>query len=220
MVAHKDLTGLNLHEPKGVATATNGAVYIADGAGSGTWTVLNIPDGTFRTELARFTSNGTWTKPVGTFFIKVHLQGGGQGCSTNPGSAGNGATSSFGAYVSATGGGATVGVTGDINLDIKGTKIFTNMALTFPSTITGNWMWSVMTNVPYAEANGAMLGQNSSISPSNFYGGYPGNIAIKHLAGNAVTNTVSVTVGSGGGAGTGGADGLSGSAIIESFILL
>lgn len=34
---HKDLTGSDLHEPKGCSTATAGQVYIADGAGSGTW---------------------------------------------------------------------------------------------------------------------------------------------------------------------------------------
>lgn len=37
-VAHSTLTGSNLHEPKGVASATAGQVYIADGAGSGAWT--------------------------------------------------------------------------------------------------------------------------------------------------------------------------------------
>jgi hypothetical protein len=38
MAHHKDLTGVDLHEPKGVATATSGQVYVADGAGSGAWT--------------------------------------------------------------------------------------------------------------------------------------------------------------------------------------
>ncbi|CAB4170045.1 hypothetical protein UFOVP1528_44 [uncultured Caudovirales phage] len=36
-VAHSSLTGANLHEPKGVATATVDQVYQADGAGSGAW---------------------------------------------------------------------------------------------------------------------------------------------------------------------------------------
>lgn len=40
MVAHSALTGSNLHEPKGVASATAGTVYLADGAGSGSWTAL------------------------------------------------------------------------------------------------------------------------------------------------------------------------------------
>ena len=40
-VAHSTLTGADLHEPKGVASATSGQVYVADGAGSGTWTTIN-----------------------------------------------------------------------------------------------------------------------------------------------------------------------------------
>lgn len=38
MALHKDLTGTELHEPKGVDAAASGDVYVADGAGSGTWT--------------------------------------------------------------------------------------------------------------------------------------------------------------------------------------
>lgn len=37
MVAHVDLTGADLHEPKGVASASSGQIYVADGSGSGTW---------------------------------------------------------------------------------------------------------------------------------------------------------------------------------------
>jgi hypothetical protein len=36
-VAHSTLTGLELHEPKGADSATLGTVYVADGAGSGSW---------------------------------------------------------------------------------------------------------------------------------------------------------------------------------------
>lgn len=36
-VAHKNLTGTDLHEPKGVAAATANKVYVSDGAASGTW---------------------------------------------------------------------------------------------------------------------------------------------------------------------------------------
>lgn len=39
-VNHATLTDPNLHEPKGVATATAGQVYIADGSGSGDWKEL------------------------------------------------------------------------------------------------------------------------------------------------------------------------------------
>ena len=40
MASHASLTGAQLHEPKGVAAATIGEVYIADGAGSGAWDIL------------------------------------------------------------------------------------------------------------------------------------------------------------------------------------
>lgn len=36
-VAHSTLTGAELHEPKGVATAPAGTVYVANGSGSGSW---------------------------------------------------------------------------------------------------------------------------------------------------------------------------------------
>lgn len=36
-VAHASLTGAELHEPKGAASATLGTVYVSNGAGSGTW---------------------------------------------------------------------------------------------------------------------------------------------------------------------------------------
>lgn len=39
-VAHKDLTGVDLHEPKGVAGQTAGKVYVSDGSNSGAWTAL------------------------------------------------------------------------------------------------------------------------------------------------------------------------------------
>jgi hypothetical protein len=38
MPAHSTLTGADLHEPKGVAAATVGKVYVSDGLGSGSWT--------------------------------------------------------------------------------------------------------------------------------------------------------------------------------------
>jgi hypothetical protein len=37
-VAHASLTGADLHEPKGIATAAANSVYVANGLGSGTWT--------------------------------------------------------------------------------------------------------------------------------------------------------------------------------------
>ena len=37
-VEHSSITDPNIHEPKGVAAAIAGSVYVADGAGSGDWT--------------------------------------------------------------------------------------------------------------------------------------------------------------------------------------
>lgn len=37
MAVHRNLTGADLHEPKGADTALSGQVYVADGAGSGSW---------------------------------------------------------------------------------------------------------------------------------------------------------------------------------------
>lgn len=42
MADHASLTGAELHEPKGVATAAAGQVYIADGSGSGDWNVVSF----------------------------------------------------------------------------------------------------------------------------------------------------------------------------------
>ena len=41
MPEHNTLTGSQLHEPKGADSASSGQVYIADGAGSGSWTTLS-----------------------------------------------------------------------------------------------------------------------------------------------------------------------------------
>lgn len=43
-VSHANLTGANLHEPKGASSATSGQVYASNGAGSGTWKKLNDVD--------------------------------------------------------------------------------------------------------------------------------------------------------------------------------
>lgn len=52
-VSHASLTGSQLHEPKGVASATSGTVYVADGAGSGTWS--SVGTSSFTGMIADFT---------------------------------------------------------------------------------------------------------------------------------------------------------------------
>lgn len=44
---HSNLTGADLHEPKGVSAATAQHVYVANGSGSGSWQLLN-PYGSWR----------------------------------------------------------------------------------------------------------------------------------------------------------------------------
>lgn len=52
MTAHSTLTGADLHEPKGVASAASGQVYVANGSGSGVWTTKPI---------SYVNLHGTWT---------------------------------------------------------------------------------------------------------------------------------------------------------------
>lgn len=41
-IQHKDITEANLHEPKGVSTASANKTYVSDGAGSGAWKKLPV----------------------------------------------------------------------------------------------------------------------------------------------------------------------------------
>lgn len=40
-VQHSNLTGSDLHEPKGASSASNNTVYVSDGAGSGAWSKID-----------------------------------------------------------------------------------------------------------------------------------------------------------------------------------
>lgn len=68
-VEHKDLTGDQLHEPKGTSTAPEGSVYVADGGGSGTWLdpVESINNRNLYTMEQRFDDLGT----SGSIFFNV-----------------------------------------------------------------------------------------------------------------------------------------------------
>ncbi len=54
-IEHSNITDPEIHEPKGVATASANDVYVADGAGSGSWEVIT-PHGGWR-----YTNIGTGT---------------------------------------------------------------------------------------------------------------------------------------------------------------
>lgn len=79
-VSHSTLTGTDLHEPKGVAAASAGDVYKADGLGGGAW----APPGGATTVSTYFNANlsvttltagapGAWTVIAGTQLIGVNL---------------------------------------------------------------------------------------------------------------------------------------------------
>lgn len=69
MVDHASLTGAALHEPKGVASAASGDVYVADGSGSGAWDGIDyvtLPAGTvvgFAYAMEQSTISGTTKIP-------------------------------------------------------------------------------------------------------------------------------------------------------------
>lgn len=41
MALHRDLSGADLHEPKGIEGAPNGTVYVSGGDGTGSWKGLS-----------------------------------------------------------------------------------------------------------------------------------------------------------------------------------
>jgi hypothetical protein len=67
-VQHSSLTDPNLHEPKGISTASSGDIYIADGVGSGNWRPVH------RTGWAKFsntTYTGTTTLAISTTYTLI-----------------------------------------------------------------------------------------------------------------------------------------------------
>lgn len=61
MPLHSALTGAELHEPKGVAAAAAGKVYLSDGLGSGSWVV---PPYTLTTRLDDVSTASTVYIPI------------------------------------------------------------------------------------------------------------------------------------------------------------
>lgn len=44
MTAHRDLTGADLHEPKGIELAQTSTVYVSDGLGTGGWKLIGTEE--------------------------------------------------------------------------------------------------------------------------------------------------------------------------------
>lgn len=70
-VQHSTLTDPNLHEPKGISTASADQLYRADGSGSGTWTNANRFPGTGWGQYTNTTYTGTTGLPISTTEVLI-----------------------------------------------------------------------------------------------------------------------------------------------------
>jgi hypothetical protein len=69
MPEHSVITDPNIHEPKGVAAASAGQVYVANGSGSGVWTALATPwSVVVKTSDQSVTSSTSYTDCTGLSF--------------------------------------------------------------------------------------------------------------------------------------------------------
>lgn len=76
-IQHKDIPEAQLHEPKGVSTAADGRVYVANGAGTGSW--IRVPDSSIDSEVspsgAYLESGGggvaTFTKRIFRYTVSI-----------------------------------------------------------------------------------------------------------------------------------------------------
>lgn len=220
MTLHKNMTGADLHEPKGIASATSGQVYVATGGGSGSWTTLDLPTGQFYTTVAIFTSSGTWSKPADLIMAEVVCIGGGGGSyySGGVGGAGTGGTSSFGSHCSAAGGvgglntGPGAGGTatgGNENYAGEAGYAAPDLTLVSPGGHAG------ITISTYGQ--GARVSSTAGSGSSGGTGG-GGACSIKRLKASDLAATESVTVGAGGTLGTGGSAGNGGYVVVRQII--
>jgi hypothetical protein len=85
---HVVITDPNIHEPKGASTAAAGAVYVANGSGSGAWAAkLPSQTGNAGKYLTTDGTNESWGS--GPFFAKASISNGSSGTQTVGGGAVN-----------------------------------------------------------------------------------------------------------------------------------
>lgn len=86
MALHRTLTDPEIHEPKGAASANEGQVYVANGSGSGVWTLLPQGWGFYKNDGAAQTITSTPTKltvnglegTTNTAYLPLAIRGTGQ----------------------------------------------------------------------------------------------------------------------------------------------
>lgn len=78
-IQHNTITDPDIHEPKGVASAASGKVYIADGAGSGDWDfpITNIDTALEgQAFISDGAGSGTWTYPPAKGHAEIYIDAG------------------------------------------------------------------------------------------------------------------------------------------------
>jgi hypothetical protein len=213
---------------KFVAPGTDGNVLTSNGTA---WTSVAAAAGGGNYELVAFTNPGTWTKDAGLKAVKVTVIGGGGGAAAhdNPGQSANpGGTSSFGPFLSATGGGGGAGNGGSNssgaggagsggNLNVNGSS---GAALGNTNCRSGGSGFGFGQEIPNIN-NGNLYGGGAASSwPNGGSGaGGGGGGSIEYIPAPSIPGPVAVTVGAGGtGAGPGNnRTGGAGVVIVEEF---
>ena len=76
---HNTITGSDLHEPKGIASAAADKVYVANGSGSGAFAYLDPKGAATASAGEVYSSNGsatgTFVLPTGKLFAELHITG-------------------------------------------------------------------------------------------------------------------------------------------------
>lgn len=78
-IQHKNITEADLHEPKGVSTASSGTVYKANGAGTGAWSYPIVGQNTAlsgQVFVSNGANSGTWSYPPAKGHAEIYINSG------------------------------------------------------------------------------------------------------------------------------------------------